>query len=84
MQGTNLICTTNPELEEALSLRVESATVCKGGQQDVGCPKLVHPVVPVLVQNRGVLQNIPHNPQKKENNSWACSAERHPADAEVV
>ena len=59
MQGTDLICTTDPELEEALSLCMKSATICEGGQQDVGRPELVRPVIPVLVQNRGVLQSMP-------------------------
>ena len=66
MQGTDLICTTDPELEEALGLCVEGATICEGGQQDVGRPELVHPVIPVLVQNRGVLQSMPKHLRREE------------------
>lgn len=66
MQDADLICTTDPELEEALGLCVEGATICEGGQQDVGRPELVHPVIPVLIQNRGVLQSMPKHLRREE------------------
>ena len=44
---------------------MKGATICEGGQQDVGRPELVCPVIPVLVQNRGVLQSMP-SPQMRE------------------
>ena len=67
MQGTDLVCSTDPELEEGLSLCVEGATICEGSQQDVGRPELVHPVIPVLVQNRGVLQSMSQRLRREDS-----------------
>ena len=56
-QLTHLICSTNPHLEETLGLSMEGTTICESGQQDVGGPVLVHPVIPVLPTHKIVLND---------------------------
>ena len=52
----HLVCATNPVFEEDLGLGVEGAAISQSGQQDVGSPVLVHPVIPVLPTHNIVLQ----------------------------
>ena len=56
-QLTHLICSTDPHLEETLGLGVEGTTICESGQQDVGSPVLVHPVIPVLPTHKVILND---------------------------
>ncbi len=60
-QETHLICSTDPHLEESLGLGVEGTPICESGQQDVGSPVLVHPVIPVLRTHKVVLNDSSHS-----------------------
>ena len=59
-QETHLICSTDPHLEESLGLGVEGTPIRESGQQDVGSPILVHPVISVLRTHKVVLKDSSH------------------------